>query len=305
MGTPEFAVPSLEILLAHGYKVCAVVTAPDKPSGRGLKVQQSAVKHCALAHRIPLLQPKNLKSPSFLAQLRSYAANLQVVVAFRMLPEAVWAMPTLGTFNLHASLLPQYRGAAPINRAIMNGETETGVSTFFLKHEIDTGDLILQEKTPIAYADTAGTLYRRLMEKGAKLVLKTVQQIEHNSVQTLPQHSEIPLKTAPKIYKKDCEIDFNRAAKEIYDFVRGLNPYPTAFTFLEGKRCKVFSVEIIENLPDVASDKSPGTLHLTENTACIKAKDGWISLCELQLEGRKRMPIKQFLRGFSPSASNQ
>src|SRR3990170_4019326 len=226
MGTPEFAVPSLEILIKNNYEVVAVVTAPDKPQGRGQKIVYSPVKECALKYNISVLQPTNLKSPEFLNELKSYQANLQIIVAFRMLPESVWAMPAIGTFNLHASLLPQYRGAAPINWAIINGEKETGATTFFLKHEIDTGSIIFQEKEPIFEEDTVGTLYERLMKKGAELVLKTVQAIEVNNYPSVPQTESNEIKHAPKIFKETCEISWNRTSEEIRNFVRGLNPYP-------------------------------------------------------------------------------
>src|SRR5688572_20426932 len=209
MGTPEFAVSSLEILIKHQYNVVAVITAPDKPQGRGQKITYSPVKECALKHNIPVLQPTNLKSPEFLEELKSYNANLQIVVAFRMLPEAVWAMPSMGTFNLHASLLPQYRGAAPINWAIINGEKETGVTTFFLKHEIDTGSIIFQEKEPIHESDDVGSLYERLMNRGSQLVLKTVKAIEAGTYPSTPQPSGIDVKHAPKIFKETCQINWS------------------------------------------------------------------------------------------------
>src|SRR5689334_10217937 len=235
MGTPEFAVPSLEVLLEAKFNVVAVITAPDKPQGRGQKLMPSPVKECAVKHNIPVLQPTNLKSPEFLEQLKSYNANLQIVVAFRMLPEAVWAMPAIGTFNLHASLLPQYRRAAPINWAIINGEKETGVTTFFLKHEIDTGSIIFQEKEIIHDADDIGSLYERLMKKGSQLVLKTVKAIEAGNYPSTPQPQGIEIKHAPKIFKETCEINWNQPSKKIVDFVRGLSPYPAAWTILNGK----------------------------------------------------------------------
>ncbi|MEL6606837.1 MAG: methionyl-tRNA formyltransferase, partial [Bacteroidota bacterium] len=241
MGTPEFAVPSLEILLANGYDVAAVVTAPDKPQGRGKKVSPSPIKVAALAHRIPVLQPTNLKDPAFLATLQSYQANLQVVVAFRMLPQVVWAMPDLGTFNLHASLLPAYRGPAPINWAIINGEQETGVTTFFLEQSMDTGHILFQEKESIDTQDTAGTLYEKLRRKGAQLVLKTVQAIQEGSYKPVPQTPtpESLSKKAPKIYKEDCRINWAQEPKSIVDFIRGLSPYPAAWTILNDKTYKI------------------------------------------------------------------
>ncbi len=300
MGTPEFAVPSLEILIENGWNVVAVVTAPDKPAGRGLNMHESAVKQAALRYSLPVLQPKNLKDPAFLEELKRYQADLQIVVAFRMLPEVVWNMPPMGTFNLHASLLPQYRGAAPINWAVMNGETETGVTTFFLQHEIDTGDLILQEKEPIHYEDTAGTLYERLMHKGALLVLKTVEQIAAGTVQPTPQEIPNTLKKAPKIFKEDCQIDFQQSAEAIYHFVRGLAPYPTAWMFLQNKRCKVFGVIPVAHLADTDESQEIGSLHLLpQKSLYVKAAEGWVQLEEVQLEGRKRMKIQDFLRGFN------
>ncbi|HEY8938012.1 MAG TPA: methionyl-tRNA formyltransferase, partial [Cyclobacteriaceae bacterium] len=228
MGTPEFAVPSLEILIENKINVVAVITAPDKPQGRGQKIVCSPVKECALKHNVPVLQPTNLKAPEFLEELKSYNANLQIVVAFRMLPEVVWNMPSLGTFNLHASLLPQYRGAAPINWAIINGEKETGATTFFLKHEIDTGSIIYQFKEPIHENDNVGTLYERLMKNGAQLVLKTVKAIEAGTYPSVPQPHDVEIKHAPKIFKETCQINWNQSAEQIRNFVRGLSPYPAA-----------------------------------------------------------------------------
>jgi len=300
MGTPEFAVPSLEILVENQYNVVAVITAPDKPAGRGLKMQESAVKQSAVKHNIPVLQPTNLKSPEFIEELKGYKADLQIVVAFRMLPEMVWNMPPMGTFNLHGSLLPQYRGAAPINWAVMNGEKETGVTTFFLKHVIDTGDLLLQEREPIHYEDTAGTLYARLMQKGATLVLKTVQQIEKGQTHPTPQVIPENLQSAPKIFKEDCEVNFNQPAESVYNFVRGLAPYPTAWMKLQGKRCKLFKVNATKTLENADESQEIGTLHLVPKEGLyVKAERGWVGLEELQLEGRKRMSTKEFLRGFT------
>lgn len=295
MGTPEFAVPSLEILVEHKLNVVAVITAPDKPQGRGQKLTPSPIKEAALKHNIPVLQPTNLKSPEFLEQLKSYKANLQVVVAFRMLPEVVWAMPELGTFNLHASLLPQYRGAAPINWAIINGEKETGATTFFLKHEIDTGSIIFQEKEPIHETDNVGTLYERLMHKGASLVLKTVKAIEVGNYPSTPQDMSLELKHAPKIFKETCEINWNQPAKKIVDFVRGLSPYPAAWTILNGKTYKIYSCE------KSTTGSHPSTVETgqctTDHGLRIKAADGWVSIVELQPEGKKRMKVDEFLRG--------
>jgi len=296
MGTPEFAVHSLEILVQNKFNVVAVITAPDKPQGRGQKLTPSPVKECAIKHNLPVLQPTNLKSPEFLAELKSYEANLQIVVAFRMLPEVVWAMPALGTFNLHASLLPQYRGAAPINWAIINGEKETGVTTFFLKHEIDTGSVIFQEKETILDTDDVGTLYERLMYKGADLVLKTVQAIERGDYPSQPQNESSEIKHAPKIFKEDCEINWNQTSKKLIDFVRGLSPYPAAWTKINNKVYKVFKCSHSDHrgLSTVNSQ-----LWRTDNKTFlnIKTVDGWVSIDEFQPEGKKRMTPEEFFRG--------
>ncbi|MGB3182675.1 MAG: methionyl-tRNA formyltransferase [Cyclobacteriaceae bacterium] len=295
MGTPEFAVPSLQILVENQLNVVAVITAPDKPKGRGRKVATSPVKDYAVQQGIPVLQPTNLKSETFQAELRSYEANLQVVVAFRMLPEAVWNMPAIGTFNLHASLLPQYRGAAPINWAIINGEKETGATTFFLKHEIDTGNIIFREKEPIHDDDTAGSLYGRLMHMGAKLVHKTVKAIEMGGYPQEPQTAEGELKAAPKIFKETCEIDWKRPASELYDFIRGLSPYPAAWTRVNDRQLKVFGAEVVpgnrEGL-EAGGYKTDGKSYLHFQTG----KDV-LSVTDLQIEGKKRMNIEDFLRG--------
>lgn len=295
MGTPEFAVPSLNTLVENGKNVVAVVTAPDKPAGRGLKLQTSAVKDTALKHNIPLLQPTNLKAPDFLEELKSYQAELQIVIAFRMLPQTVWAMPKYGTFNLHASLLPQYRGAAPINWAIINGETETGLTTFLLKQEIDTGDVLLQEKEEIKPNDTAGTLYERLMNKGAGLVLKTVELIEKNNYQLKPQATANIIKQAPKIHKETCKIDWNKTSEEIRNFIRGLSPYPAAWTTLIDKNCKIYKASIVNK---GGNTKKPGE-YLTDGKTYLHfaTANGLISIEELQLEGKKRMSVEEFLRG--------
>ena len=294
LGTPEFAVPSLQILVENGYEIAAVVTATDKPTGRGGKIQMSEVKQYALSQNLPVLQPEKLKSPEFLAQLQALKADLQIVVAFRMLPEAVWAMPPLGTFNLHASLLPKYRGAAPINWAIINGEKETGITTFFLQHEIDTGNIIFQEKELILPQDTAGDLYQRLMHKGAKLVLKTVQAIEKNQVFAQPQVGEIT--HAPKIFRETCQIDWNKSAAEIHNFVRGLAPYPAAWTILAEKNCKIY--EINPN-PIILPEKAKiGDFFTDGKMLAFKAATDWIEVKDLQMEGKKRMLASEFLKGF-------
>ncbi|HYF70236.1 MAG TPA: methionyl-tRNA formyltransferase [Ohtaekwangia sp.] len=299
MGTPEFAVPALETLITHHFNVVAVVTAPDKPQGRGQKIVYSPVKECALKHNVPVLQPTNLKSPEFLGELKSYNANLQVVVAFRMLPEAVWSMPELGTFNLHASLLPQYRGAAPINWAIINGEKETGVTTFFLKHEIDTGSIIFQEKEPITPDDNVGTLYHRLMDKGAALVLKTVQHIQEGNYPTLPQDEFGAQKHAPKIFKETCMINWDQPSEHLRNFVRGLSPYPAACTSLEGKTFKIFKISVVENKEERNALELQIGQFLTDNKNYLyfKTADGFVSIEELQPEGKKRMSIQDFFRG--------
>ncbi|MEQ8364180.1 MAG: methionyl-tRNA formyltransferase [Cyclobacteriaceae bacterium] len=293
MGTPDFAVPSLQILIENKFNVVAVITAPDRPQGRGQKLTASPVKQRALDNNIPVLQPTNLKDPDFIEELKSFNANLQIVVAFRMLPKVVWSMPSLGTFNLHASLLPQYRGAAPINWAIINGETETGVTTFFLKHEIDTGSIIFQEKESIQADDNVGTLYERLMLKGAALVLKTVKAIEKGDYPSIPQESSAETKHAPKIFKDTCEINWNQESKKIIDFVRGLSPYPSAWTKINGKTYKIFKVS------DAESHKQSESPFLTDQKYELhyKTKDGWLSIDELQPEGKKRMKIKDFFRG--------
>ncbi len=299
MGTPEFAVPSLRKLVEKQYNVVAVVTAPDKPQGRGKKLGTSPVKDYALAANLPVLQPTNLKSPEFIELLKSYEADLQVIVAFRMLPESVWSMPKIGSFNLHASLLPQYRGAAPINWAVINEEKESGVTTFMLKHEIDTGNIIFQDKEPILDDDTAGTLYERLMNKGADLVVKTVEAIESSDYQLIPQQElEIP-KHAPKIFRQDCEINWNQPAEKIRNFVRGLNPFPAAWTTLDDKVLKVLTVENTAQ----KSTQTPGTIVSEHNKVFVHTKDSILRISELQLEGKRRMMDEEFLRGYNLSES--
>ncbi|MDO9554820.1 methionyl-tRNA formyltransferase [Rhodonellum sp.] len=295
MGTPEFAVPPLEILINNGWNVVAVITAPDKPKGRGQKMIPSPVKEAAVHHGVPVLQPTNLKSPEFLELLKSYQADIQVVVAFRMLPEVVWNMPPKGTFNLHASLLPDYRGAAPINWAIINGEKETGVTTFFLKHEIDTGSIIFQEKEPILPEDNIGTLYERLMHRGAKLVLKTIQAVAEDSISPKIQDESLALHHAPKIFKETCQIDWTKSAIDLHNLIRGLSPYPAAWTLLEGKNCKIFRSNVAStDFQDLQPGqfKTDGKHHLV-----FKTGEGCLEIKELQLEGKKRMAIEDFLRG--------
>lgn len=296
MGTPEFAVPSLEILVKNGWNVVAVVTAPDRPQGRGQKLIPSPVKVAALGRNIPVLQPTNLKSDNFIEELRSFKADLQIVVAFRMLPEVVWNMPPKGTFNLHASLLPNFRGAAPINWAIIKGEKETGLTTFFLKHEIDTGSIIFQEKEPINAEDNIGTLYERLMNKGARLVLRTTEAIENNNILTLPQNEALAIHHAPKIFKGTCEIDWEKPAADIHNLIRGLSPYPGAWTILDGKTCKIYKSEISNKNHDgllPGEYRSDGKKELLFQTG-----NGTLKILELQMEGKKKLVIGEFLRGY-------
>ncbi|MGK6352784.1 methionyl-tRNA formyltransferase [Parapedobacter sp. DT-150] len=298
MGTPEFAVASLKALLEAGEQVVAVVTAPDKPAGRGQKLQQSPVKQYAIANGLPVLQPEKLRNADFLAELKSIGADLQVVVAFRMLPEAVWSMPPRGTVNLHASLLPQYRGAAPINHAIINGESETGVSTFLLQHEIDTGHILFSDTVSIAPDDTAGELHDRLMSVGANLLVKTVKAIASSTIAPIPQErlaAGTELKHAPKIFKEDCVIDWNKPVAQVYNLVRGLSPYPTAYTLLDGKTLKLFKADYVETAPRHA----PGTYD-TDGKSFLRfaCPDGYLAVKELQLEGKRRMDVTEFLKGY-------
>ena len=300
MGTPDFAVASLQRLLSGGCDVVAVVTAPDRPSGRGLQLTPSPVKNAAVAAGLPVLQPEKLRDPAFLTQLASYNADLQVVVAFRMLPEVVWAMPRLGTFNLHASKLPQYRGAAPINWVIINGETETGATTFFIEKEIDTGQLIFQESEPIHPDDTAGSLHDRLMEHGADLVLRTVQAIESGTYPRIPQTPTGDLKLAPKLSRETTEINWNQPTRAVRDFVRGLSPYPAAWTMLNTKFYKVYAVTVADEslAPADRFDAEPGQAYTDHKTKLlIRAADGWLAIDELQAEGKRRMLTGDFLRG--------
>ncbi|QHW01298.1 methionyl-tRNA formyltransferase [Spirosoma endbachense] len=295
MGTPDFAVASLQRLLGGGCNVVAVVTAPDRPSGRGLQLTPSAVKKAAQEANLPVLQPEKLRDPAFLEQLASYEADLQVVVAFRMLPEVVWAMPTIGTFNLHGSLLPQYRGAAPINWAIMNGETQTGVTTFFIEKEIDTGQMIFQDYEPIYPDDNAGTVHDRLMERGAALVLKTVRAIEAGEYPRTPQPTADEMKPAPKLSRETTEIDWSQSVHTIRNFVRGLSPYPTAWTMINGKFFKVYAVTVVNDSPFAAEVGEAYTDN--KKTILVRAADGWLSLDSIQAEGKRRMTAEEFLRG--------
>ena len=295
MGTPDFAVASLHRLLGAGCAVVAVVTAPDRPSGRGLQLTPSPVKKAAEAANLPVLQPEKLRDPDFLEQLASYRADLQVVVAFRMLPEAVWAMPAIGTFNLHGSLLPQYRGAAPINWAIINGETETGVTTFFIEKAIDTGQMIFQNTEPIYPDDTAGDLHDRLMERGANLVVKTVQAIEAGNYPKTPQPAVETMMPAPKLNRETTEINWNQPLITIRNFVRGLSPYPTAWTMINGKQFKIYAVSIA-NFSPFATE--PGTAYTDhKKVILVRAADGWLQIDSFQAEGKRRMTGEEFLRG--------
>lgn len=302
MGTPEFAEACLRSLVGYGCNVVAVVTMPDKPIGRhGSVLQSSPVKKYALEAGIPVLQPERLKDPDFLEQLASYRAQLQIVVAFRMLPEQVWNMPPMGTFNLHASLLPQYRGAAPINWAIINGDSETGVTTFFLKHEIDTGDIIHRESLPILDTDNAGTLHDKLMELGSKLCCRTVQDILDGNVHPVSQ-CEIPqdeLRPAPKIFKETCRIDWNMPARRVFDFIRGMSPYPAAWTSLEDVDGNAQDFKIFSVSETGKSFGEPGTVH-TDGRRKIEVVCGdgnAVSLHEVQIAGRRRMSVQDFLCG--------
>lgn len=307
MGTPEFAVASLKALVENGYRVVGVITMPDKPAGRGYRLQPSPVKRYALEAGLTVLQPEKLKAPRFLEQLKELRADLQVVVAFRMLPEVVWSMPPLGTFNLHASLLPQYRGAAPINWAIINEEEESGVTTFFLSHEIDTGKIIFREKSAIKPSDDAGSLHDRLMLMGADLVIKTVDAVISGTVTTISQETlftnEAELKPAPKIFKEDCRIRWDQPSKKISDFIRGLSPYPAAWTTLmkeNGETFKLFACEIISEADDEGGIFSPGTIRTDGKTYLrVATADGFIAVTDIQLSGKRRMNIADFLNGYN------
>ncbi len=304
MGTPDFAVASLKALVDGEYNVVGVITAPDKPAGRGNILTESAVKKYARENNLKILQPEKLKNPEFLAELKNLNADLQVVVAFRMLPEVVWNMPSLGTFNLHGSLLPQYRGAAPLNWAVMNGETKTGVTTFLLDHEIDTGKVIFKEETPIGENETVGDVHDRLMEIGAKLVVETVDAIAEGNIQPIPQTeliNEVTVKHAPKIFKEDCKIDWNKDAELIRNQIRGLSPYPAAWTNLVHQKAGAEIQTKLYFAQKVVSEKNekPGTIETDGkrflNVAC---GNGWLQITDLQIAGKKRMKTDEFLRGF-------
>lgn len=318
MGTPEFAVASLDALVKAGFNIVGVVTAPDKPAGRGMKLQESAVKKYAVEKGLHILQPEKLKNPQFLEELRALQADLQVVVAFRMLPEVVWNMPPMGTINVHGSLLPQYRGAAPINWAIINGELETGVTTFKLKHEIDTGDVLLQERIPISENETAGEVHDRMKEVGASLLVETVKGLSDGSLEERPQASMVngqwamgetetaethspftidhsQLRHAPKIFTETCKIDWSKPVADVHNLIRGLSPYPGAFSSLNGKMLKIYGSEKEETAPSI-----PAGDYQTDKKTYLKfaCADGYIQVKELQLEGKKKMGIEEFLRGY-------
>ena len=299
LGTPDFAVPSLQILLENGYDVVAVVTAPDKPGGRhGLL--ESAVKKFAISRGLLVLQPEKLKNPAFLEALQALRADLQVVVAFRMLPEVVWNMPPLGTLNLHGSLLPKYRGAAPINWAVINGETETGLTTFRLRHEIDTGDILDQVRLPIGPNETAGELHDRMMLAGADLVLRTVQALKNGTATPKPQSDEAATH-APKIFTETCRISFDQPAAQVHNFVRGLSPHPGAWTELDGKNLKILRTALMTELPERDADKPsiPGSfLSDGKNWLRVVCSDGLLQVLDLQMEGKRKMTVRDFLNGY-------
>lgn len=298
MGTPEFAVASLDALRRAGYHIAGVVTAPDKPAGRGMKMTESAVKKYAVDHSIPVLQPLKLKDPAFLEELKSLHADLQVIVAFRMLPEVVWSMPRMGSINVHGSLLPHYRGAAPINWAVINGEKTTGVTTFRLKHEIDTGDILMQESFPVGENETAGEVHDRMKEIGAQLLVKTVQGLVDGTIMEKPQpFNSGELKHAPKIFTDTCRIDFTKTTSEVHNLVRGLSPFPGAFTTLDGKMLKIY--RSTKELSPGSMTNEPGEL-LTDGKTYLKfaCADGFLQVLELQLEGKKKMTTAEFLRGY-------
>jgi methionyl-tRNA formyltransferase len=299
MGTPEFAVPSLEKIYTAGYEIAAVITAPDKPSGRGMQIKESAVKKFALSKNLKILQPERLKAPEFIEELKGLNADLQIVVAFRMLPEVVWNMPPMGTINLHASLLPQYRGAAPINWVIINGEKETGVTTFKLRQEIDTGNILLQKKIPIRLDETAGELHDEMMEAGADLLLQTIAELIKGSLKEIPQsHQKDILHQAPKIFTETCQINWEKSIDDTYNLIRGLSPYPTAFTFLKEKKLKIFKSE-----EEMANPQEKPGEFITDNKTFLKfaCSNGYVYTKELQLEGKKKMTVEEFLKGWRNS----
>ena len=295
MGTPAFAVASLKALLDAKMNVVGVVTAPDKPAGRGMQLQQSAVKQFALEHYLPIAQPEKLKSPEFFAQIQAWQPDIQIVVAFRMLPESIWSFPPMGTLNVHGSLLPKYRGAAPINWAIINGEQETGVTTFRLQHAIDTGDILLQERIPISPDMTAGELHDIMMEVGAQTLVTTLNGLIAGTIQAKPQQEALERFHAPKIFTKDCEIDWQQSVVQIHNLIRGLAPFPGAITKVDGKLVKLFSTSMMHEIPKetIGSFVTDGKTY-----ARFACSDGYIQLNDIQWEGKKRMPITDFLRGY-------
>ncbi|SKB66720.1 methionyl-tRNA formyltransferase [Maribacter arcticus] len=299
MGTPDFAVGILDILVKNEYNIVGVITAPDRPAGRGRKLNESAVKKYAVDNGINVLQPTNLKNDDFLETLKSLNANLQIVVAFRMLPKVVWNMPKYGTFNLHASLLPQYRGAAPINWAIINGETKTGVTTFFIDEKIDTGAIILQDETSIEKTDNAEDLHDRLMNLGAKTVLKTVERIQNDNFKTTKQPNHDNLKLAYKIHRETCEIDWSKPIEDIYNFIRGLSPYPAAWTTLENANSKIITKIYKANIILEQHNLEIGALVFNKKEMKVAVKDGYLNLEEIQLQGKKRMHVKDVLNGLN------
>ncbi len=296
MGTPDFAVASLQILVENGYDVVAVVTATDKYGGRGGKrLIESAVKKYAQTQNIDILQPPNLKNPEFIEQLRSYQADLQIIVAFRMLPEIVWNMPRLGTYNLHGSLLPKYRGAAPIHWAVIHGDRQTGVTSFKLKHAIDTGDLAMQKRMPIYSNDTTGTVHDRMMHIGAQTILETVELIAEDRIELHPQDDSLKC-PAPKLNQDNSKINFDQSCKKVYDFVRGMNPFPSAWTELHGKKLKVYACDytVTNNNQKANTWESDGKSYIR-----VHCTDGYVALKDIQLAGKKRMPISDFLNGYN------
>lgn len=300
MGTPEFAVASLDAIVNAGMNVVGVITAPDKPAGRGMQLTESAVKKYAKEKGLHILQPEKLKNPEFLDDLRALTADLQIVVAFRMLPEVVWDMPPMGTVNLHGSLLPQYRGAAPINWAVINGEKVTGVTTFQLQHAIDTGSILLQDRFPIGETDTVGDVHDKMKDIGARLLVRTIEGLAAGTLKAVPQQEAGELKHAPKIFTETCLIDWTRSTEDIYNLIRGLSPFPAAYTHLDGKILKIYQSEKEKKAPSL----SPGAFE-TDQKSYLKfaTADGYIRITELQLEGKKKMKIEDFLRGYRPNTS--
>lgn len=295
MGTPDFAVASLDALVQAGCNIVAAITAPDKPAGRGMKLNESAVKKYAVEKNIPVLQPEKLRNESFINALQALKADLQIVVAFRMLPEIVWNMPPLGTINVHGSLLPQYRGAAPINWAVINGEKETGVTTFKLKHEIDTGDILLQSRMSISENETAGEIHDRMKNLGAELLVNTIKQLAAGTIKEQAQMQSSELKHAPKIFTDTCKIDFSQSVEEVHNLIRGLSPFPGAFTNLQGKMLKIYS-----SLAEITNTNTIPEKITTDGKTYFKiaCNNGYINILELQLEGKKKMPVTEFLKGY-------